>query len=364
MCSKRHNKLKTAGYAFVLFVLAACAPTAAPTELSPIAPNAALACATLNLPGGVRCLDVSPSVVLLQSDGRGEYTFWLNGTSITLNGTLYAATTADYALSIATLEGVSVVAAVNTTRIIQPGAQVSLLLTEGIASSAPTFLYPFDIGTIRRAPLDRLPREIRLPVPIAPPPNFTPYPSITPTSTNTPTPTNTPTTTATTAPGITPSPQPPTDFPTDTPSPVPTICAVREDWVGLYTIQRGDTLSRVAQRFNLSLEALQAGNCIDDPNLIKAGQVLYLPADVFLTTPNAPLGSFEYRADESSVQAGACTTVRWAVPQVSAVYFEQALVNEIDGRQVCPEKTTTYTLLIVYTDGTQKPYTLTLSVTP
>ncbi len=44
-----------------------------------------------------------------------------------------------------------------------------------------------------------------------------------------------------------------------------------------YTVQRGDTLSRIAQRYGVSLNTLAQVNNIANVNLIYAGQVLKIP---------------------------------------------------------------------------------------
>jgi murein DD-endopeptidase MepM/ murein hydrolase activator NlpD len=44
-----------------------------------------------------------------------------------------------------------------------------------------------------------------------------------------------------------------------------------------YVIQSGDTLSSIADRFNVSLNDLMAANNITDPNIIQAGQQLVIP---------------------------------------------------------------------------------------
>jgi murein DD-endopeptidase MepM/ murein hydrolase activator NlpD len=55
------------------------------------------------------------------------------------------------------------------------------------------------------------------------------------------------------------------------------------DWVSEYTVQRGDSLSKIAEKFKLKWETILFGNTDslqDDPNFVKPGQVLYiLPVD-------------------------------------------------------------------------------------
>lgn len=44
-----------------------------------------------------------------------------------------------------------------------------------------------------------------------------------------------------------------------------------------YTVQPGDSLSSIAQRFGVTQEALMAANRIDDPNRLEAGTELRIP---------------------------------------------------------------------------------------
>ena len=46
---------------------------------------------------------------------------------------------------------------------------------------------------------------------------------------------------------------------------------------GLYTVSRGDTVSRIADRYNLDETALLAANGIQNPNLIYPGQQILFP---------------------------------------------------------------------------------------
>lgn len=47
-----------------------------------------------------------------------------------------------------------------------------------------------------------------------------------------------------------------------------------------YTIQRGDTLTRIASRFNISVEAIARENNIKDVDYIRTGDVLNIPVGV------------------------------------------------------------------------------------
>lgn len=72
------------------------------------------------------------------------------------------------------------------------------------------------------------------------------------------------------------------------------------------------------------------------------------------------------RADSSWVYPGQCTTVRWDIDNVSAVYFIDGGnvqgVGGHDSRTVCPTTTTTYVLRVVATDGTTVDFPITINV--
>jgi LysM repeat protein len=54
-------------------------------------------------------------------------------------------------------------------------------------------------------------------------------------------------------------------------------CNSRTDWP-LYTVQRGDTTSSIAQRINSTVATLAAANCLTNAALIREGQQLHLPS--------------------------------------------------------------------------------------
>ncbi len=139
-------------------------------------------------------------------------------------------------------------------------------------------------------------------------PTVTPTPDPTPTST--PAPTSTPTLTPEPMPTPTPTPQP-TSTPTPTPEPTPT--PIPRTWTcpsgtvyddstrscirvsaervsnrepsqtgssptSEYVVQAGDTLRSIAERFGTTIDSLMEANDIEDPDLIRTGSVLLVPA--------------------------------------------------------------------------------------
>lgn len=69
----------------------------------------------------------------------------------------------------------------------------------------------------------------------------------------------------------------------------------------LYTVQAGDTLSQIARRHEVTVEALRQENGLSDASLIRVGQILLLPEDATLAespassqpeTPQLPSGAY------------------------------------------------------------------------
>lgn len=66
--------------------------------------------------------------------------------------------------------------------------------------------------------------------------------------------------------------------PTDPPSPTPIITPTAAIIPRTYEVQAGDTLFRIGQQFDLTVEELVAANQITNRNLIRVGQVLAIPS--------------------------------------------------------------------------------------
>jgi hypothetical protein len=86
---------------------------------------------------------------------------------------------------------------------------------------------------------------------------------------------------------VAPSPSP-TATPTATPAPTPTPGPTPQ----AYVIAKGDTMSKIAARFGVTLEALLAANPqLKDPNKIVEGDQLTIPVPMPTELPNVVVGS-------------------------------------------------------------------------
>jgi LysM repeat protein len=342
--------------------------------------------------GGTTCDALPQSAVLLQSPTGTQVAMNINGASITLGSTIHIMARPNGLMSIATISGAAVVQAFGTTRTVVPGSQVTMPLgsTDGLqVVGPPSDLQPFDVNAIRNAPFNLLPEAVLIPPPISS------GPTATPTLIGLP---------------ITPT-LPPIIIPLPPTAIIPP-CVPRGDWVYTYVIQAGDTLFSIAQRFGLTLAQLQSGNCIANANQIFVGQVLRVPfpqpqpqpptipppirptftptrggigptlqptsttipfiTDTPVTeepNPDGPVLSFQnapsgpnFRADSVTLSRGQCTTLRWEVGSADSVFLDGEAVAFSSSQDVCPSESTRYILLVVYPDGQQTPYIVSISV--
>ena len=69
-----------------------------------------------------------------------------------------------------------------------------------------------------------------------------------------------------------------TAMPTETRTPSPTEVKNTPVANSTYVVQRGDTLSKIGQRFNITVQDLISANSLSNPSVIYAGQELVIPA--------------------------------------------------------------------------------------
>ncbi|MBK8045680.1 MAG: transporter substrate-binding domain-containing protein [Anaerolineales bacterium] len=110
---------------------------------------------------------------------------------------------------------------------------------------------------------------------------------------------------------------------------------------------------------------------LSTPQQYHFGQVLPVGIQVPQPAPPPPpppnVLDPHLRSDASEVFAGQCTTIRWDVDNVNAVYFIDAGsiqgVGGHDWRTVCPGKTSTYKLRVVARNNTITEFPITIRVT-
>jgi LysM repeat protein len=71
----------------------------------------------------------------------------------------------------------------------------------------------------------------------------------------------------------------------DPPAPEPTVPTLPPD--GTYTVQSGDTLYAIAQRFGVTVQALAQANGITNVNVLSVGDVLTIPGEGDVLPPTA-----------------------------------------------------------------------------
>ncbi len=309
--------------------------------------------------GAPACASAPAPAILIQSPHGQPVTMTINGADVRFGSTLHFTAVRNGLLTIAVIEGGAQVTAFGVTQNIGPGAQTTLPLgtTSGLTVvGPPSPPEPFDLAVIQRAPLSLLDLPVQIPPPIPAGPTATPTQADLP---------GLPVTN--TVPPVT-LPAPPTAF--------QTICTPRTDWAYTYIIQSGDTLFKIANRFGLSIAELQSGNCIENADLIQAGQALRVPVPLVTSTPTltptltpteTPAATFtptvaDFRADETSLTAGQCTTLRWDVDNIREVYIEGKPTSGHNSLDVCPDQSTRYTLMVIHPNGDQVPYYVSIEV--
>jgi len=86
------------------------------------------------------------------------------------------------------------------------------------------------------------------------------------------------------------------------------------------------------------------------------------PAPIATSAP-APGVALSFLADRTRLATGECTTLRWDVDNVSAVFLDGQGVTGHESRQVCPAATQTYRLTITRLDGSEEQAAVTVEIT-
>jgi hypothetical protein len=81
-----------------------------------------------------------------------------------------------------------------------------------------------------------------------------------------------------------------------------------------YTVQRGDTLYRIARKCNTSVPALTQANALRNPNRIYAGQVLIIPDGTGPTpAPSSAAKVIYFRVSPTTFKPGESVRLQWQV---------------------------------------------------
>jgi len=299
-------------------VLAGCdsALDTTPARLTAVAsptPLPTLSCDVL--PDTITCLEAN-GTTLLQT--TGQTTLTISAVTLTFNGTLLVDPNNN---TLAALEGTASVSAGGVNRLLRPGTQV--ILADFSQDVPPSSLAPYAIERARIAAINALPRPITLPQPLT----------------------------------LNTAESPP--LPGTVAATAVSGCEPDEEWPFLYTVQRGDTLTRIAGMHDLTLTELQTGNCITDPNSLQPGEVLRVPTDLTEGLPEIPA---RFYADRESVPPGECATLYWQTENAAAVFLNMQPVDGNATVEVCPSQTSEYVLRVRFEDEVEATYTVRLLV--
>ncbi len=282
-----------------------------------------LQCTRINATApNITCIDLPDNAVLMQIKSREPVTIRTsenNPINLTFNATVYWKR--DGALmTVAVIDGESVVGTPIGTRNLRTGQQITLSISQE--------------NTVLAIP--DAPADATLSV-IEGMQQLTEQPTVTPTRT----------------PRV-----------NNTPDPDSTAlvegCIPNEEWTFTYAVRGGDTLTRIANLYGLTMAELQDGNCIQDPNRIFSGQELRVPTDGnSLVTPSVAV---ILNADSKSLYIGQCTRLFWSVEAARLVYLDDSPVAHNAEQQICPTETRDYGLVVTFENGSQVRYAITITV--
>lgn len=321
-----------------------------------------------NTRGVLTCVTTEDGV-LLQTPSGTQLTVTTPDIELTFDATVYWGTAAGQ-MQVATLDGVSVLRADNTTRIIPAGTSATLVLIGDSlrVNGPPSQPSLTDSTLIASLPTDQLTRAVDpgamvFSAPAAPPATNAPAPTV-----------------AANPPGGPTAPVQPTSaapngiLPTDAADAAPRdagilaedgTCTPPDGWDARYTVQRGDNLTRIGLEYDVDVDALMAANCLDNPDRITAGEALFVPGEAAAPGADAAAAGPDaaFAAERDVILVGDCVTLTWNVADARAVTLDGDPVAQAGELAVCPLATTTYSLLVTFNNGLQTGYTVTITVT-
>ena len=59
-------------------------------------------------------------------------------------------------------------------------------------------------------------------------------------------------------------------------------CTPRADWTTTYELSSGETLAQIADLLEITVQDIVDGNCLEDPDVIFAGQQIQLPEPPYI----------------------------------------------------------------------------------
>lgn len=327
----------------ILLLITGCTSSHAATLVPVPTPHVCGPFAVATPDASIACQPQRNGLLLQASPGQTVSLTW-GDSQITLSGTVlyhpYPPASASLTETITTLQGTALVSVRGQTRIVPVGAQIILSLNDdGVVQNVSPQPLPYDPTLIEANILQQLPHTIALPTPIAPPEGYVSAPSCT---------------------GVTC----PTDAAATIRQDSQAECVVRDDWEET-RVQPGENLSAIASRYGLSAADLQKANCLNNPNRLQIGQILHVPpfaTETPLAQPTFTPSIVAFRADSTTLEPGDCTTLRWDVQNVSAIFIDEQPTTGSDVLPICPLVSTTYTLRVVYPDGTQSQHPLRITV--
>lgn len=266
------------------------------------------------------CADGPPPMLLVQSPINSQTNLTVNNIALTTGGTA-AIRSRENTLTVYSLNGLSVISANGGSRILRNGDSLTISSDDPVLGDAE----PFPDDFYQSLPLAMLPETFRIPDRIVPTINTT-----------------------------------------EAAIPNPTVnsdesgCIPAADFTQVHTVQRGENLTAIANFYDIDVNTLRDGNCLENPNRIRVGDEIRVPpteqATIESTAPTRPttavvipntVGSTPLIVDgPGRINSGECSQLSWAVDNATSISLNGEPVANTGERTVCPTETTIYTLSV------------------